>query len=169
MASQKRVQKELADCMTNPPPGMKVSLPSDADIFTWHVTLAGPADTAYAGGQYGLVVKLPADYPFKAPIITFATRIYHPNVTNDSAGNICISALKPENWKPASKLLGVLEAVRSLLVEPNPDDPLEARIAEEYKSNRPEFDKNAKSYVQRYAKGPPTFAAPQAEVAKESK
>lgn len=74
-------------------------------------------------------------------------------MTNDNAGNICLSILKPENWKPASRIKGVLEAVRQLLVEPQPDDALEARIADEYKNNRAEFDKNAKSYVQRYAKG----------------
>jgi ubiquitin-conjugating enzyme E2 D/E len=53
--------------------------------------------------------------------------------------------------------LGVLEAVRGLLVEPMPDDPLEARIAEEYKADRKEFEKNAKAYVARYAKGQPKF------------
>lgn len=61
--------------------------------------------------------------------------------------------LKAENWKPASRIKGVLEAVRQLLVEPQPDDPLETRIADEYKSNRADFDKNARSYVARYAKG----------------
>lgn len=36
--------------------------------------------------------------------------------------------------------------------EPQPDDPLEARIAHEYKNDRKEFEKNARAYVQRYAK-----------------
>lgn len=79
-------------------------------------------------------------------------------MTNDSAGNICISSLKPENWKPASKLSQVLEAVRQLLVEPNPDDPLEARIADEYRSQRDVFDKNARDYTDRFAKKKDPFA-----------
>lgn len=79
-------------------------------------------------------------------------------MTNDSAGNICIAALKPENWKPASKLAQVLEAVRQLLVEPNPDDPLEARIADEYRSQRDVFDKNARDYTERFAKKKDPFA-----------
>ncbi|KAL8297312.1 hypothetical protein RB597_006413 [Gaeumannomyces tritici] len=157
MASIKRVTKELAECMASPPAGMDIAVPSESDLFLWHVTLQGPTASAYAGGQFGLVVTLPSDYPFKPPLVTFATRIYHPNVTNDAAGSICLSALKPENWKPASKLLGVLEAVRALLVEPQPDDPLEARIADEYRNNRKEFEKNAKSYVAKYAKSPPVF------------
>ncbi|KAH8895844.1 ubiquitin-conjugating enzyme [Thozetella sp. PMI_491] len=157
MASQKRIAKELAECSENPPSGMTVALAEESDLHKWHVTLAGPADSAYAEGTFGVIVQLPTDYPFKAPQITFSTRIYHPNVTNDSMGNICLGLLKAENWKPSSRLAVVLEAVRSLLVEPNPDDPLEARIADEYRSDRKEFEKNARQYVARYAKGKPRF------------
>lgn len=136
---------------------MTITLASESDLHRWHVVMAGPPTTPYAGGTFGLIVDLPVDYPFKAPTVTFATRIYHPNVTNDAVGNICLGVLKAENWKPASKLLGVLEAIRALLVEPNPDDPLEARIADEYRSERREFEKNVKQYVLRYAKGLPRF------------
>lgn len=80
-------------------------------------------------------------------------------MTNDSQGNICISTLKSENWKPASKLAQVLEAVRQLLVEPNPDDPLELRIAEEYRAEKSQFEKTAKEYTDRYAKKKDPFSA----------
>lgn len=62
-----------------------------------------------------------------------------------------MSMLKPENWKPASKLGAVLEALRQLLLEPNPDDPLEERIANEYLHERAQFDKTAAEYTKRYA------------------
>lgn len=159
MAAQKRIGKEFAQCVADPPAGMTIALPDEADMHKWHITMHGPSNSAYAGGQFGLVVDMPAEYPFKPPTVTFATRIYHPNVTNDSAGSICIADLKPENWKPASKLLGVLESIRNLLIEPNPDDPLEARIAEEYRNNRKEWEKQVKFYVGKYAKNPPTFAS----------
>jgi ubiquitin-conjugating enzyme E2 D/E len=139
-----------------------IHLPDEANLHRWHVTLQGPASTPYSGGQFGLVVTLPPEYPFKAPAVTFATRVYHPNVTNDSNGNICIAQLKPENWKPAGRLAAVLDAVRQLLVEPNPDDPLEARIADEYRHQRGLFEKTAREYVQRYARGPPRFDGPPA-------
>ncbi|KAI8956332.1 ubiquitin-conjugating enzyme [Xylaria longipes] len=151
--SQKRITKELSECMESPPAGMTISLPSEADLHKWRIVLAGPQGTPYAGGVYNIAMALPPDYPFRAPQVNFETRIYHPNITNDSLGNICLGLLKPENWKPASRVRAVLEAVRHLLVEPNPDDPLEARIADEYRTNRAEFDKNVKSYVARYAKG----------------
>lgn len=111
----------------------------------------------YHPGTFGLILSLPVDYPFKPPVLRFATRIYHPNVTNDSLGNICLGALKAENWKPSTKIAAVLEAVRSLLEEPQPDDPLEERIAEEYRSNREEWRRNVKTYVDKYAMKEPEF------------
>lgn len=161
------MNQELADCTEKLPQGMKISLANDSDLHRWHVTLEGPPQSIYAGGTFGLVVTLPPDYPFKAPVITFATRIYHPNVTNDSNGSICLGLLKPEQWKPATRVRSVLEAIRNLLVEPQPDDPLEARIADEYKTDRKEFEKNAKVYLQRYAKGPAKFDSAEAMSAKE--
>lgn len=140
-----------------------MTLPNEADLHKWHVTIDGPEATAYAGGRFGLVVTLPPEYPFKAPTVTFATRIYHPNVTNDNAGSICLALLKAENWKPSTRLAGVLEAVRALLLEPQPDDPLEARIADEYRNERREFEKNARAYTLRYARGPVKFDAAPAE------
>lgn len=143
--------------MANPPAGMTVALGPDSQIHHWRITLAGPPSTPYSAGTFGLTLDLPTDYPFKPPLVKFATRIYHPNVTNDSSGNICLGMLKPDAWKPSSRVTAVLEAVRNLLVEPLPEDPLEARIADEYRSDRAEFEKNARAYVERFAKGQPTF------------
>lgn len=128
-----------------------MSLSSESDVHTWTATLTGPPSTPYAGGHFTLSIALPSDYPFKAPLVTFATRIYHPNVTNDAAGSICLGMLKAENWKPASRVRAVLDAVRQLLAEPNPDDPLEPRIADEYRQDRRAYEKNAREYVARYA------------------
>ncbi|OAA65597.1 Ubiquitin-conjugating enzyme/RWD-like protein [Niveomyces insectorum RCEF 264] len=155
--SSKRIAKEFGQCSANPPPGISVALATESDLHQWHVTIQGPPNSVYAGGQFGIVLVLPKEYPFKAPVVTFATRIYHPNVTNDNLGNVCLAMLKAENWKPVTPLSSVLEAVRALLIEPQPDDPLETRIAEEYRQQRAEFDKQARMYVAKYAKGPPTF------------
>ncbi|KAI0160883.1 ubiquitin-conjugating enzyme [Hypoxylon sp. FL1284] len=150
-SSQKRISKELQECMSSPPAGMTIGLASEADLHAWTVRLAGPAGSAYAGGVFAVAVTLPGDYPFKPPQVTFATRIYHPNVTNDAAGAICLAMLKPENWKPASRVRAVLDALRQLLLEPNPDDPLEPRIADEFRASPQDFERNARAYVARYA------------------
>ncbi|KAF7548494.1 hypothetical protein G7Z17_g7020 [Cylindrodendrum hubeiense] len=153
----KRITKEFAEVSQEPPEGFTVALPPNDSIHTWHVTLRPSDPSPYSPGIFGLVLTLPSDYPFKAPVVKFVTRIYHPNVTNDSLGNICLGLLKPDAWKPSTKLRAVLEAVRNLLIEPQPDDPLEDRIAEEFRNDRPSFDKNVKFHVEKYARAEPTF------------
>jgi ubiquitin-protein ligase len=49
--------------------------------------------------------------------------------------------------------LAVIQEARSLLVEPNPDDAVEASVAEVYRTNKKEFTKTAKDWVKRYASG----------------
>lgn len=150
-------RQEFGDLTQNPPEGISVALPNTSTVHTWHVTLSAPADSAYSPGRFGILLQLPADYPFKPPTIRFATRIYHPNVTNDAAGSICLGVVKAENWKPSTKIVTVLEHIRGLLVDPAPDDPLEDRIAQEYKQDRAAFEKNVKQYVQKYALTEPSF------------
>ncbi|KAL2132904.1 hypothetical protein VTI74DRAFT_3182 [Chaetomium olivicolor] len=156
MTSIRRIQKELSDWARSPVPGVTINV-DDTNLYRWEVTIKGPEDTVYAGGTFGVLLVLPDTYPFRPPAVNFVTRIYHPNITNDSIGNVCLSLLKAENWKPPTQIRSVLESLRNLLVEPQPDDPLEARIADEYRNERKEFEKNARSYVQRYAKGPVKF------------
>ncbi|KAH6888525.1 ubiquitin-conjugating enzyme/RWD-like protein [Thelonectria olida] len=157
MSGTKRITKEFAEVSQNPPEGFTVALPPNGSIHTWHITLRPPAGTPYHPGIFGVVMTLPSEYPFKAPVIKFVTRIYHPNVTNDSLGNVCLGILKPEAWKPPTKLRAVFDAIRNLLVEPQPDDPLEDRIAEEYRNDRTTFLKNVKTHVDKYAKSEPEF------------
>lgn len=136
-----------------------MALPPSETLHTWHVTLRPPAPTPYHPGVFGIVLSLPVDYPFKPPVVKFVTRIYHPNVTNDSLGNVCLALLKSENWKPSTKISAVLESIRNLLVEPQPDDPLEERIAEEYRSDREAWESKAAAYTASYAKDEPVFPA----------
>lgn len=84
-------------------------------------------------------------------MLSFQTKIYHPNVSNDDKGSMCLGMLRSDEWKPPNKLVAVLNMARSLLVEPNPDDAVETGIAEQYKNNRKEFEKNAKEWIAKYA------------------
>ncbi|KAI8328870.1 ubiquitin-conjugating enzyme/RWD-like protein [Choanephora cucurbitarum] len=144
----KRIQKELADLTKNPPHGVSAE-PIEEDMFHWQGILEGPQGTPYQGGRFKLDITFSADYPFKPPKIKFVTKIYHPNIDDD--GSICVDLLKPDIWKPATKIVNVLQALSSLLQTPNPDDALVASIAEIYNSNRPKFNKIAKEYVEKYA------------------
>jgi len=65
---------------------------------------------------------------------------------------MCIGILKPEAWKPSSKIMNVLMATQQLLAEPVPDDAVEMSAAEKYKNDRATFNKEAKEYTKKYAK-----------------
>ena len=99
------------------------------------------------------MLVLPTDYPFKPPTLNFTTKIYHPNVSNDDKGSMCLGILKADTWKPPNRISAVLEVARNLLVEPNPDDAVETAIAEQYKNSRKDFEKTAKDWTKRYASG----------------
>ncbi|KAI9663412.1 MAG: hypothetical protein M1829_006104 [Trizodia sp. TS-e1964] len=150
--SQKRISRELAENTKDPPAGIKVFLAEESDLFKWEIHLTGPDGSPYSGGHFKLLLVLPTDYPFKPPSLNFQTKIYHPNVTNDDKGSLCLGMLRSEEWKPSSKISAVLLTARNLLVEPNPDDAVETSIAEQYKNDKKEFLKKAKDWTKQYAK-----------------
>ena len=43
------------------------------NLFEWHFTILGPADTPFEGGRYHGRVVLPSDYPMKPPSILMLT------------------------------------------------------------------------------------------------
>lgn len=103
------------------------------------------------GGRFHIVITLPKEYPFKPPTLSFRTKIYHPNVSNDERGAMCLGMLKSEEWKPPNKIKEVLSLVRATLSEPQPDDAVEPSIADNFKNNNADFQKQAKEWVKKYA------------------
>ena len=65
---------------------------------------------------------------------------------------MCLGLLRADEWKPPNKVVSVLRLIQTLLIEPNPDDAIEPSIANEYRENRKQFEKNAQDWVKRYAK-----------------
>ena len=76
------------------------------------------------------------------------TKIYHPNI--DKLGRICLDILK-EKWSPALQIRTVLLSIQALLSAPNPDDPLDNQVANQWKTNEAEAIKNAKEWTKKYA------------------
>jgi len=87
MSSLRRIQKELADLDKNPMPHATGG-PAGDDLRHWTIMLDGPDGSPYGGGVFSIDLKLPAEYPFKAPQVKFLTKIYHPNIKTDT-GEIC--------------------------------------------------------------------------------
>ncbi|KAJ7720301.1 ubiquitin-conjugating enzyme/RWD-like protein [Mycena maculata] len=149
-ATLKRIHREIAD-VKKEDLGQITLVPSD-DLFVWCGTLPGPEGSVYEGGVFNIAVDLPPDYPFSAPKVTFKTRIYHMNISDQ--GNICIDILK-HNWSPALSLFKVILSLSSLLTDPNPKDPLVPSIATQYTRNRKLHDSTARQWTELYARPKP--------------
>ncbi|KAG9517702.1 ubiquitin-conjugating enzyme, partial [Aureobasidium melanogenum] len=150
--ANKRIVTELGQVSNNPVPGTQVQLAEEGNVFLWEVIMQGPEDSVYANGKFKIEVVLPKEYPFKPPTVSFKTKIYHPNVSNDDKGSMCLGMLRSDQWKPPNKIRDVLILVRQILSAPQPDDAVESRIADEYKNHPEVFEKNAKDFVAKYCK-----------------
>ena len=83
-------------------------------------------------------ITIPADYPFKPPVMKFDTKIWHPNISSQT-GAICLDILKNE-WTPALTIRTALISLQALLSCPEPDDPQDAEVANMYKTDMAEFN-----------------------------
>lgn len=147
--SLRRITRELADLKEDPPTNCSAG-PKGDDMFRWDGMIMGPADSPYSGGVFQLAILFPVDYPFKAPTVSFTTKIYHPNV--NAAGLICLDILKT-SWSPALTISKVLLSICSLLTDPNPSDPLVPEIAQLYKADKATYEATAREWTQKYAQG----------------
>lgn len=107
--------------------GVSITLVGD-NLTNWNAAIIGPADTPYAGGKFIVNIDFSDNYPFKAPKVLFKTKIFHPNIKQDT-GEICAQAIE-NNWVPTLNARFVIESLVTLLKNPNADHPLEAEIAE---------------------------------------
>ena len=144
----RRLQREHAELQQDPPANCTAGPISDADYFTWKAMIFGPEDSPYTGGTFHLTICFPSDYPFKPPIITFNTKIFHPNI--NAAGNICLDILK-QQWSPVLSISKVLLSILSLLTDANPNDPLDLTAASLYKTDRAAYDARAREWTTTYA------------------
>ena len=99
----KRIQKELAEMLDDPPAGCTL-LQMDDNLFRWQVELQGPPDSPFEGGTFILLVNFPTTYPFKPPRVKFETRIFHPNI--NQSGDICLDTLSTQ-WVPSISMAQV--------------------------------------------------------------
>lgn len=145
--AQRRLTKELKDITSDASNGFSAG-PLGDDLFHWQATIAGPEGSPYEGGLFFVNLKFSSDYPFKPPEVTFTTKIYHPNITNETP--ICADLLY-KSWSPALNISKLLMSLLSLICEPEPDNPLVPAVAKLYIDNKDQFITTAKEWTREWA------------------
>ncbi|CRH00393.1 ubiquitin-conjugating enzyme E2 N, putative [Plasmodium relictum] len=147
MSIPRRITKETQNLANEPPPGI-IAVPVPENYRHFKILINGPEGTPYEGGTYKLELFLPEQYPMEPPKVRFLTKIYHPNI--DKLGRICLDILK-DKWSPALQIRTVLLSVQALLSSPEPDDPLDSKVAEHFKQDKNDAENVARQWNKIYA------------------
>ncbi|KAG6908122.1 hypothetical protein DXG01_006091 [Tephrocybe rancida] len=133
-AALRRVMRELSELKMSPPEGIRIQT-SEEDMLDVTGIIQGPEGTPYAGGYFRVKFKFTEEFPAAPPKCWFATKIFHPNVSN--AGEICVNTLK-KDWKSTYGIGHILVTVKCLLIYPNPESALDEEagklLLEDYSS-----------------------------------
>ena len=65
---------------------------------------------------------------------------------------MCLGLLRPDLWKPSTKVREVLEFARSVLGAPIGEDAVEANIGREFREEKGVWEKKAREWTKLYAK-----------------
>ncbi|KAF5401849.1 hypothetical protein PHET_04543 [Paragonimus heterotremus] len=147
-ATSARLQKELANLNNACNKILRNLTVDNSNMRLWTGYIV-PEEAPYSKGAFKIEITFPPEYPFKPPKLIFRTPIYHPNI--DEKGMICLPIITPENWKPATKIEHVLQALISLLHSPEIEHPLRSDVAEEYVKDIKKFMKTAEEHTRKYA------------------
>ncbi|XP_020802936.1 ubiquitin-conjugating enzyme E2-16 kDa-like [Drosophila serrata] len=147
-AATERIRRELNDFWKDPPDGCRIEA-NENNVFQWKAEIDGPPDSPYEGGIFKLKIIFHGEYPYRAPTVTFTTRIFHCNIS--LGGIICLNILRAD-WSPVLTVASILISIRSMLTDPNTDDPLMPDHAAVYKENRLAYDSTARLWTSIYAK-----------------
>lgn len=107
--------------------------------------MIGPKDTPYADGVFLLKIYLSHYHPFQPPEVKFLTKVYHPNIGRD--GRVCVET----SWRPSLTIFQLLLVIYARFSNPEPDDPIDCEIAQMYKTQRIQYDENARDWTKKYA------------------
>ncbi|XP_038137619.1 uncharacterized protein LOC119781281 [Cyprinodon tularosa] len=147
MEKEKRILEELKSLHCDPHPFFRV-FPSETDFTFWRILMQGPPDTPYDTGVFELYCQFGPNYPVKPPVLRFVTPVYHCNV--NSVGRICHNLLD-RNYNAHVTMKEISNAVYGLLIVPEPDDPLDSILAEEFLTSREIYEQEAKKHTEEHA------------------
>lgn len=147
MEKDRRILEELKSLHCHPHPFFQI-FPSETDFTFWKLLMEGPPDTPYESGVFELFCQFGPDYPVQPPTVRFITSIYHCNINN--VGRICHNIFD-RGYNAHVTMRDILNAVYGLLIVPEPQDPLDSILAEEYLTSPKKYDEEAKKHTEKSA------------------
>jgi len=150
----RRLQREVIDLLNksaseNSSCGICFELPNEDDITKLTAYLQGPQNSPYEKGIFALSVEFPVDYPMSPPKIKFNTKIWHPNISSVT-GAVCLNTLSSD-WTPSLSVFACMLSIRTLLLEPAPDDPQDSMVASQFKDDIGVYKATAKYWTNEFA------------------
>ncbi|XP_040038711.2 uncharacterized protein LOC120822836 [Gasterosteus aculeatus] len=147
MEKDRRIVAELRSLHCDPHPYFSI-FPSESDFTFWKILMEGPPDTPYEKGTFELFCQFGSDYPVKPPLVRFITPVYHCNI--NSVGRICHNIFD-RNYNAQITVRNILNAVYGLLIIPEPEDPLDSILAEEFLTSRGKYEEEARKHTEETA------------------
>ena len=113
MNGLKRIQKEYKSLIRNPLKNIKI-YPNPDNIYEWYFLIIG-TEEPYLNGYYIGIIKLPEEYPLKAPSILMKT----PNGRFKIDTRLCFSMsdYHQETWNPNWNIRTILIGFYSFMLE----------------------------------------------------
>ena len=151
MGKNKRINKEIQNMMKDnnlEENNYCIEMVEDSNT---HLVgkIKGAPDTPFQYGVFQIDIVIPDKYPFEPPICKFLTKVWHPNISSQT-GVICLDILK-DQWAAAMTIESVLTSLQSFLSSPEPGDPQDAVVANQFQSDRDLYNKTAKYWTYSYA------------------
>lgn len=111
----KRIQRELVEFQTSPPPFVPKIAVDDTNMRHIYFLIVGPDDSPYKGGEYVLRVELPLTYPMAAPVIRMLT----PSGRFEVGKSICttFTHYHPETWCPTYNFTNIMVSFVSFMLD----------------------------------------------------
>merc|ERR1712061_811625 len=143
-AARRRLMRDFKGLQEDPPAGVS-GAPGENNIMLWNAVIFGPHDTPFEDGTFKLTMEFSEEYPNKAPVVRFESKMFHPNIYAD--GGICLDILQNQ-WSPIYDVSAILTSIQSLLTDPNPNSPANSEAARLWSENRREYNRRVTQIVE---------------------
>ncbi|XP_034253631.1 ubiquitin-conjugating enzyme E2 7-like [Thrips palmi] len=90
-----RLSRDLEDFIVHAPESVVLTAYDEERMKFVKFAVSGPPETLYEGSVFQGVLKLPADFPRRAPDAVLETPIWHPNI--GLSGKICYDLIS--DWQ----------------------------------------------------------------------